>query len=310
MIRQENLRRDQRHAFDCVLLVSWRDAQGNPKHMQVRGIDFSESGARIECSEPIDLRSSVYIRSEQFGLMETGVVRHCTSRGSSYLIGLEFSESGNRSVRMPADDFVDYYELLQISPNAEPETIHRVFRIMAARFHPDNPQTGDNETFLLLTKAYETLSDPEKRAEYNARYQVRQAEPLPIFELKEFVEGLEGEANRRLGILSLLYVRRRSNPEKPGLSLLEFETLMSFPREHLEFAVWYLREKSFLRAEYNSDYVITAEGVDYVESGTPTHRVLHRLLRSGKLDSTESWTEADAAVASAAMVAKAGATLM
>ena len=30
----------------------------------------------------------------------------------------------------------DYYELLQISQNAEPETIHRVYRLLAQRYHP------------------------------------------------------------------------------------------------------------------------------------------------------------------------------
>jgi curved DNA-binding protein len=34
---------------------------------------------------------------------------------------------------------VDYYEFLQISPNADVDTIHRVYRFLAARFHPDNP---------------------------------------------------------------------------------------------------------------------------------------------------------------------------
>ena len=47
-------------------------------------------------------------------------------------------------------NFVDYYELMQISSNAEPETIHRVFHMLAARYHPDNPQSGDTEKFLLL----------------------------------------------------------------------------------------------------------------------------------------------------------------
>src|ERR1019366_4999844 len=52
----------------------------------------------------------------------------------------------------------DYYEVLQISRHADLETIHRVYRIMAARFHPDNPRTGDTDTFLLLKNAYEVLA--------------------------------------------------------------------------------------------------------------------------------------------------------
>ena len=38
---------------------------------------------------------------------------------------------------------IDYYEFLQISPNADQDTIHRVYRFLAARFHPDNPDSGD-----------------------------------------------------------------------------------------------------------------------------------------------------------------------
>jgi DnaJ-class molecular chaperone len=32
----------------------------------------------------------------------------------------------------------DYYEFLQISANAEPDTIHRVYRFLAARLHPES----------------------------------------------------------------------------------------------------------------------------------------------------------------------------
>jgi len=42
----------------------------------------------------------------------------------------------------------DYYEILQISPNADTDTIHRVFQLLAARLHPDNPQTGDRDKFI------------------------------------------------------------------------------------------------------------------------------------------------------------------
>ena len=43
----------------------------------------------------------------------------------------------------PNQAFVDYYEVLQISQNAELETIKRVFKMLAVRLHPDNPATGD-----------------------------------------------------------------------------------------------------------------------------------------------------------------------
>ena len=52
-----------------------------------------------------------------------------------------------------AETTTDYYELLQISPNAEPETIHRVYRLLAQRFHPDNKETGDARRFRTIHDA-------------------------------------------------------------------------------------------------------------------------------------------------------------
>jgi hypothetical protein len=43
--------------------------------------------------------------------------------------------------------FVDYYELLQVSPNADEETIQRVFRHLAKKHHPDASTQGDPEHF-------------------------------------------------------------------------------------------------------------------------------------------------------------------
>ena len=127
---------------------------------------------------------------------------------------------------MRDNGFTDYYELLQISPNAELETVQRVYKMLAARYHPDNRETGDLDKFLTLKQAYETLSSPSLRPEYDAQYEQRNTAPIDIFELKEFSIGVEGEANRRMGILCLLYNRRRSNSDDPGLSLLEFESMM------------------------------------------------------------------------------------
>ena len=176
---------------------------------------------------------------------------------------------------------IDHYEVLQISPNADIETIHRVYRIMASRFHPDNPRTGNTETFLLLKGAYEVLVDPEKRAKYDQTRQIEDEAPLPIFELQDFVYGLKGETNRRLGVLALLYNRRRANQDHPGLSLLDLEKRMAFPREHLTFALWYLRSKGYVSQEDNSDCGITADGIDFIESHCSDDDLIKRLIHAG-----------------------------
>ncbi len=106
--------------------------------------------------------------------------------------------------------------------------------------------------------------------------------------MKEFAAGVDGEANRRMGILCLLYNRRRANPDDPGLSILQFETMMSFPREHLMFTMWYLRERNCVRQDEHSDYVITGEGVDYVETHLPSNKLLYRLLKAADSGTTRA----------------------
>ena len=75
---------------------------------------------------------------------------------------------------MPEPKSLDHYETLQISPSAEPDTIHRVYRLLAQRFHPDNGETGNATRFRLVCEAYEVLSDPERRAQYDAVHEQQQ----------------------------------------------------------------------------------------------------------------------------------------
>jgi curved DNA-binding protein CbpA len=196
---------------------------------------------------------------------------------------------------MSESGFVDYYELLQISPNAEPETVHRVYKMLAQRYHPDNPETGDTERFVLLNQAFDTLSNAELRSSYDSLYQEHRAKPIELFETKDFTIGVDGEANRRMGILCLLYTRRRSDPDDPGISLLEFESIMSFPREHLLFTMWYLKERNFLQMDHSSDYVITGDGVDYVEEHLPNNKILYKLLGAAESGSTRTASKAEPA---------------
>jgi hypothetical protein len=273
-------RKEPRRFTNAMFAVVWQDARGQSRSIRARGLNVSKSGMRIESAEQLDPGAPVSVQAERHQLSGKAFVRNCTRRGSNFLIGLEFSEETKRTVRLPLVDAIDYYEVLQVSQNAEPETIRRVYRIMAARFHPDNPQTGDSERFLLLNEAYEVLADPESRARYDVARSIGEYQPLPAFELKEFVDGIEGEQNRRLGILCLLYNRRRADMEHPGLSLLDLERLMSFPREYIAFSVWYLRDKAFVQMGDNSDYFLTAAGADHVESNSPRNPVFYKLLRA------------------------------
>lgn len=63
----------------------------------------------------------------------------------------------------------DYYQLLGVNRDAGDEDIKKAYRKLALKYHPDrNP--GDNdceERFKGINQAYEVLSDPEKRAQYD-----------------------------------------------------------------------------------------------------------------------------------------------
>jgi curved DNA-binding protein CbpA len=178
-------------------------------------------------------------------------------------------------------DVSDYYEFLQISPNAEADTIHRVYRYLAARLHPDNPKTGDTERFFLLKEAYDVLSNPQRRADYDAARLKKTHDVVPLSTTVDFMDNMEGELNRRLAILALLYIQRRSRPYTPEVSLLEVETRMGFPRDYLEFTAWYLRNKGYITRSDNSDFTLTAEGVDFVESQRANIPILNKLLTTG-----------------------------
>ena len=160
----------------------------------------------------------------------------------------------------------DYYEILQISPNAEPDTVHRVYRLLAQRFHPDNTDTGNETRFRALVDAYQVLSDPEQRARYDVVYAaIRQERWRLIASNSKVTTDLESEQLMRLTLLELLYTRRRTELDNPGLSLMDLEALTGRPREHLEFTVWYLAQKKFVTRSDGASLAITVEGVEFVE---------------------------------------------
>jgi curved DNA-binding protein CbpA len=178
-------------------------------------------------------------------------------------------------------DAPNYYEFLQISHNAESETIHRVYKFLAARLHPDNPDTGDADKFFLLKQAYDVLSHPVRRAKYDAGVEKDAPPADPLSNSIDFMDQIDGELNRRLAVLALLYVQRRTNPTHPEVSLAEVELRMGFPRDYLEFTMWYLQKKTYIMGADNARYTLTAEGVDFVESQRGNIPVLHKLLTSG-----------------------------
>jgi curved DNA-binding protein CbpA len=167
---------------------------------------------------------------------------------------------------MPIEKTEDFYEVMQVSANADPETIDRVYRLLAQRYHPDNQQTGDESRFRTLLEAYTVLRDPERRAKYDVLYQQHRQDRWRLVSSGAQSENdFEMEQVVRLTVLEALYTQRRLEPENPGIFWREFEKLTGRPREHLEFTLWYLIQKKFVERGDNSRVLLTVEGAEHLE---------------------------------------------
>ena len=193
---------------------------------------------------------------------------------------------------MSASEFIDYYDLLQLSPNADTDIIERIFRHLAKKSHPDSSEHADFERFQLIVQAHRTLVDPETRAGYDVKYQEywNRKWRLPA-------EARDGSAFNddhvtRERLLSLLYVQRRRNMKNPGLGEHEVSRLLNTPPELVEFHFWYLRAKGWVERLLSGHLAITAEGVDQVEQ-QQLRLMPDRLIEApdSSCERKESWAE-------------------
>jgi len=188
------------------------------------------------------------------------------------------------------NDTPDYYEVLQLNPNVEQLVVTKVYRLLAAYYHPDNQQTGNEEKFKQILDAYEILSDPAKRSRYDLNYYGKRKTnaqesakgekgsgySAEVENLKaKFTEQAGTPTGRNGGIserelrkylLLALYDVRRNNPGRPQLPMLVLAELLGCRVEELEFSNWYLKEKGFIKITESADFSITIAGVDYVEN--------------------------------------------
>lgn len=175
----------------------------------------------------------------------------------------------------------DHYEVLQVSSRADQQTIERVFRHLAKRYHPDNAESGDAGRFNEVMQAYEVLSDAGRRAKYDASYASAREARWRIFDQKTATDAVAADRRLRDAILSVLYTARRNDAESPGVGNVDLERMLDCPEVHMRFHIWYLKENGFIQRTESGQYAITAAGVDRVlELGGPRRHGI-QLLESG-----------------------------
>ena len=166
---------------------------------------------------------------------------------------------------MSANEFVDFYDLLQLSSNADTETIERIFRHLAKKLHPDHSDQTNNDQFIKIVEAYEVLSNPETRASYDAKYQDYWHRKWKLVSVASDLSEIDDDKSARERILSLLYVQRRRSMKSPGLGEVEISRLLNTPLELVDFHLWYIRTKGWVERLDTGHLAITALGVDQVE---------------------------------------------
>jgi curved DNA-binding protein CbpA len=164
------------------------------------------------------------------------------------------------------ESFVDYYEILQLSSNADEDTIQRVFRHLAKKYHPDVPGHGDAKRFNLIVEALRTLTDPQARAAYDAKHQQYWNRTWKVAAEAADGQTIVDDADIRGRLLALLYVQRRRTARQPGMGEMELARVVGCPPEYLDFHLWYLKEKGWIQRLDTGQLAITADGVDQVEA--------------------------------------------
>lgn len=71
---------------------------------------------------------------------------------------------------------IDLYRILEVHPDASDEVIKKAYKTLAAKYHPD-VSSQSIEQMQDLNLAYEVLSDPGKRHEYDSQLKLQESGP-------------------------------------------------------------------------------------------------------------------------------------
>jgi hypothetical protein len=160
--------------------------------------------------------------------------------------------------------FEDYYAILDVNIGVDTDALNRAYKSLVQQYHPDNQQTGDVERFMQVVKAYEILSNVETRSIYDSDYRQNTSKSISVFVPSAESEEDGYARDRKIfdKVLTLLYNSRRTDPRHGGMGIVQMEQKLGCPASHLEFHLWYLREKGWVERQETGLMAITAEGVD------------------------------------------------
>lgn len=179
--------------------------------------------------------------------------------------------------------FQDHYVILGVDPKANSEVIQAAYAKLAAKYHQDNPATGDPEKLEAVNLAYEILCDATLRAEFDKLKGVGQDEDKPKFGGALFFDGLGKQAGLRAAILAVLYERRQWKPYRPSLSMRHLDSMINATNDEINFALWYLKQRGLAASDDKSNLQITVDGMDFLEANRPEPALVLRFIKPSAL---------------------------
>jgi len=253
-------RRHRRQSTDAAVELIWKD-DGHRRFECGSLVDISVTGACVVCPQPINVSSYIVLRAPGPGIVALSQVRNCVWGRTQYQLGVEFLE---KAATQPPENVIepDYHALLRAGVAGDAESVDRLYRALAFRYHPDHRDNGDAEVFLRIREIYRILAPSQRYQE-----ELEVTKPLKTTGLKSELRGLK---DKRLEVLSLLCQRRVSDYRNAYVSSSDLESLTGMSTQEAGFVLWYLREKGAVTLSDNTPgYTITAVGVDVLEN---THR--------------------------------------
>ena len=168
---------------------------------------------------------------------------------------------------------MNYYEILEITNNASDEVIKASYKALVKKYHPDN---GNNlsisKDISLINEAYEVLSNPIKRREYDKKIKVDNTKFDDNINLKKN-ENAESYSSSKFGklfknigkeIFNMIDQKNNEiqNAYFEGYGLNNYELVKYFQDSNIFKRAGYakvLEERGLLKKDKNGKYITTKE---------------------------------------------------
>ncbi len=194
------------------------------------------------------------------------------------------ADKKNSTMSAPlAGKFQDHYTILGVDPRATQETIDAAHARLAKKYDPKNAQTGDQDKLDSVQLAYEVLSDPALRLDFDKIKGIDQDDSNLMFAGIEFFDALGRQAGLRAAMLCVLYDRRRKKPSKPSLSVRHIDGIIHATSDELLFALFYLKQRGLVVGDDKSNLQITVDGMDFLELNQPAPEKVYPYIKPGAL---------------------------